>query len=287
MVPCLSVDGLTLFFVRNQQGRTDLWMSTRRGPAEKFEEPINLGPQVNRGQYNAGPSLSSDSRTLYFVSNCLGGRGVGDIWQAPLLPPGAPLPEPPIDEARWGQWEAIDRWTVPRFGVFAKHGEVKTFGGAADGGVLLPKGEFGTGAVWSGQCPSADYELSFELKPGATSVSFPVGTSQWGFAIGEGVAAAGPLRVTASVMYYYRGGCKAPFEKDKWHSVRLRVTARAVTCWIDGQERFSRDTAADPEKGIWDDGTTGPLAVYSWKDDGAARNIRLRRLDPGTPGPKK
>ena len=65
-------------------------------------------------------------------------------------------------------------------------------------------------------------------------------------------------------MYYYRGGCKAPFEKDKWHGVRLRITARAVTCWIDGQERFSRDTAADTEKGIWDDGTTRPLAIFSW-----------------------
>ena len=93
--PSLSADGLTLVFTTDRaggQGRYDLWMSTRAGPTKPFGEPVNLGPSVNSGGVDGGGCLSADGRTLYFNSNRPGGHGGHDIWQAPLLPPGAPLP---------------------------------------------------------------------------------------------------------------------------------------------------------------------------------------------------
>jgi Tol biopolymer transport system component len=45
-----------------------------------FGEPVNLGPTVNSGASDWGPSVSADGLELYFHSNRLGGYGGGDIW---------------------------------------------------------------------------------------------------------------------------------------------------------------------------------------------------------------
>ena len=45
-----------------------------------FGTPTNLGPVVNSGYEDGGPSISADYLSLYFHSNRSGGSGVADLW---------------------------------------------------------------------------------------------------------------------------------------------------------------------------------------------------------------
>ncbi|GAA0194476.1 hypothetical protein GCM10009122_57930 [Fulvivirga kasyanovii] len=78
----LSADGRVLIFTscygRKGYGSCDLYISKKTG--EEWSEPVNLGSKVNSSAWESQPSLSSDGRTLYFISNRGGGVGGRDIW---------------------------------------------------------------------------------------------------------------------------------------------------------------------------------------------------------------
>lgn len=82
----ISPDGKYLFFTGcnrpNGMGSCDIYVS-------KFEKgtwsaPHNLGAPINTKGWEAQPAISSDGRTLYFVSNRAGGMGGSDIWKSEL-----------------------------------------------------------------------------------------------------------------------------------------------------------------------------------------------------------
>ena len=82
MCPCLSADGLELYFVSNRPGglaAEDLWVTTRPSIGEPWGEPVNLGPVVNTESKDSAPCLSEDGLELYFGSN-RPGYGGWDIW---------------------------------------------------------------------------------------------------------------------------------------------------------------------------------------------------------------
>lgn len=66
-------------------GRCDIYQTWKKG--NKWQEPINIGPPVNTGNWESNASLSSDGRTLYFVRRQ--GRGNSDIYTAELQPNGS------------------------------------------------------------------------------------------------------------------------------------------------------------------------------------------------------
>jgi hypothetical protein len=91
-IPCLSADGLVLFFCDwwgggtprpGGYGSADMWMTRRASLSGPWQTPVNLGPKVNGPGLEALPRISPDGCTLYF-SGIRG--GVGDVWQAPILP---------------------------------------------------------------------------------------------------------------------------------------------------------------------------------------------------------
>ena len=65
-----SPDGNALYFHSDRaggRGGYDLWVS-RRG-TDGWQEPVNLGPNVNSAYHDYGPALAPDGETLYFASN--------------------------------------------------------------------------------------------------------------------------------------------------------------------------------------------------------------------------
>jgi hypothetical protein len=86
----VSADGTIAIFASNRpgaQGRFDLFFSLWQG--DHWGEVLNLGPSVNSGYWDSQPSLSSDGRTLYFVSDRPGGKGGSDIWYSQLQDDGS------------------------------------------------------------------------------------------------------------------------------------------------------------------------------------------------------
>ncbi|KPK33848.1 MAG: hypothetical protein AMJ65_19145, partial [Phycisphaerae bacterium SG8_4] len=78
--PCISADGLTLFFGSLRSGSWELWMTTRQTIDGSWREPVNMGSPVNSSALDIAPSISSDGLSLFFGSERSGSYGSADIW---------------------------------------------------------------------------------------------------------------------------------------------------------------------------------------------------------------
>ncbi|MCK9301584.1 MAG: OmpA family protein [Bacteroidales bacterium] len=78
----ISPDGKYMFFAlcndENGFGSCDLYRS--RNINGQWQKPENLGDVVNTKYWESQPCMSSDNKTLFFVSNRPGGYGKSDIW---------------------------------------------------------------------------------------------------------------------------------------------------------------------------------------------------------------
>jgi peptidoglycan-associated lipoprotein len=100
--PAISQDELTLYFVSDMEGSVqdyegknskDIWMVKRGSKTAKWEEPENLGNDINTPGDEVFPFLHADG-TLYFSSNGHIGMGGLDIYKAS------------VNES--GQWEVVN-----------------------------------------------------------------------------------------------------------------------------------------------------------------------------------
>ncbi|MBP1629192.1 MAG: outer membrane protein/peptidoglycan-associated protein [Bacteroidetes bacterium] len=78
----ISPDGRVAYFARCNSddgfGSCDIYYSEKNGNA--WNQPKNLGADVNSSSWDSQPSIASDGRTLFFVSSREGGFGKSDIW---------------------------------------------------------------------------------------------------------------------------------------------------------------------------------------------------------------
>jgi hypothetical protein len=73
--PCLSGDGLELYFCSNRPGGYggfDIWATTRATKDDPWGEPMNLGPTVNSERdYEVPGSFSADGLELYMITGSI------------------------------------------------------------------------------------------------------------------------------------------------------------------------------------------------------------------------
>ncbi len=87
--PYLSSDGLLLFlhgWRPGGPGPEDMWVSRRSSTSAAWSSPIPLPAPINGHQIDGCPGISADGSMFYFASIRGGGHGIGDTWQAPILP---------------------------------------------------------------------------------------------------------------------------------------------------------------------------------------------------------
>ena len=114
-LPCVSADGLELYFYSNRPGGYggfDAWVTTRATKDDDWGTPVNLGPTVNTSAFDGAATISADGSTMYFMSGRPGGAGSHDLWQVSIELVvdlnGDPSPhlEPVLDELRRADLEA-------------------------------------------------------------------------------------------------------------------------------------------------------------------------------------
>lgn len=79
--PAISRDGLSLYFSSDRPGGfgdLDIWVSQRASLDDPWEEPVNLGPNINTAGKDLGPNFSPDGHHLYFFRP--GQCGGGDLF---------------------------------------------------------------------------------------------------------------------------------------------------------------------------------------------------------------
>ncbi|MFC1637128.1 hypothetical protein ACFL5Z_20085, partial [Planctomycetota bacterium] len=67
--PRISPDGLSLFFESDRPGGLgdlDVWMATREAIGEPWDEPVNLGPNINSPDSETAAAISPNGLELYF-----------------------------------------------------------------------------------------------------------------------------------------------------------------------------------------------------------------------------
>ncbi len=78
----ISPDGSYIIFTACNRfdgfGSCDLYYSRLIG--SNWSKPVNLGEPVNSASWESQPSISSDGKTIYFISSRPGGKGGTDIW---------------------------------------------------------------------------------------------------------------------------------------------------------------------------------------------------------------
>jgi hypothetical protein len=79
-LPCVSADGLELYFSLGSSSSGELMVSRRNDRTADWSSPQSLGSVVNSSVRDDSPALTSDSLELYFISNRAGGHGLSDIW---------------------------------------------------------------------------------------------------------------------------------------------------------------------------------------------------------------
>ncbi|MCP4262176.1 MAG: hypothetical protein GY774_32440 [Planctomycetes bacterium] len=79
----ISADGLELYFASDRPGGfggVDLWVTRRATKDDPWEEPVNLGPNVNTSVDDTDVCISTDGLSLYIESYRSGGHGRNDLW---------------------------------------------------------------------------------------------------------------------------------------------------------------------------------------------------------------
>ena len=82
--PTLAADNKTLFFSSRRpggSGGSDIWVA-KLNKHNRWDPPVNLGPNINTPKNDEGPYIHPDSKSLYFISNGHIGFGSYDIFVA-------------------------------------------------------------------------------------------------------------------------------------------------------------------------------------------------------------
>lgn len=83
--PSIAKNELTLFFASNRPGGyggLDIYVTQRDSVFDPWETPLNAGPAVNGPANELCPTLATNARELYFVSDRAGGCGAQDLYVA-------------------------------------------------------------------------------------------------------------------------------------------------------------------------------------------------------------
>ena len=89
--PSLTTDGKTLFFSSNMKGgygKMDIWSCSYDQKTNSWGQPKNAGPTVNTEGMEVYPSVTADSKILYFSSDYHPGLGGLDMFSAEIGPGG-------------------------------------------------------------------------------------------------------------------------------------------------------------------------------------------------------
>lgn len=154
---------------------------------------------------------------------------------------------------------------------------------------FLGEGNDMTGITWKGPLPSMNYEVSLQAKRVAgddffCGLTFLYGKDPCSLIVGGwggrlvGISSLDWLDASENGTAKWRD-----FEKDKWYSIRLRVTPKKIEAWIDGEPLIDVDTEGHTIGIRFEVEPCRPFGIATWRTAGALKDIRIRAFEAGKP----
>lgn len=168
--------------------------------------------------------------------------------------------------------KTLDGWAVP---TFAKRGPVTVENGA----ILLGAGDGCTGVTWQRVFPKIGYEVNLDAMRISGSdffcgMTFPVNqdcctliVGGWGGSV-VGLSSIDGLDASENFT-----GTQKSFENNRWYHVRLRVTSKTITAWIDDENVVAMDLEGRKLSIRYEVRMSTPFGIVSWKTTAAIKNI--------------
>jgi formylglycine-generating enzyme required for sulfatase activity len=159
----------------------------------------------------------------------------------------------------------------------------------AEGGQVLIRAEQGLcGMAWQGAMPKSNYEITLEATRIAgpydfCDIVFPIGNQHacWSFGAGPKGNHVTLNLVNGGAFPQDEAARTMDIQNGRWYKIRIRVTEDRVEGWTDDVKKL--DLPRAQTKFSIDDFQTGlkPFGISTWHTQGAVRNLRLRRFQPG------
>ncbi len=171
----------------------------------------------------------------------------------------------------------LEGWKIITKYDFEKHGKVTV----NKGEIILEKGRPATGISYQKKMPRINYEVSLDAKriegeDFFCGLTFPVGKSYCSLIIGGwggGVTGLSNIDNMSAVENETTGYVE--FKKNQWYHIRLRVTDKNITAWVDKEEILGVDTKDRKLSIWWEQEPVRPFGIATWHTKAALRNLKL------------
>jgi hypothetical protein len=155
----------------------------------------------------------------------------------------------------------------------------------AKGLLQVGMGESLSGVTYTNKVPTTDYEIEVEGKKIQGSdffcaLTFPVGTNHCSFVLGGwGGAVVGISSIDLMDASENETTKYMKFEKEKWYKIRVKVTAKKLEAWIDGEKLVDVELegkkismrSGDIEQNV-------PFGIASYQTESAFKSVKIREL---------
>ena len=178
--------------------------------------------------------------------------------------------------------ETLKGWEATEFGG---EGDVK----AEDGRIVLGTGNDLTGIHTERKLPKVNYEVELEAMRVDGSdffcgLTFPVGESHCSLIVGGwGGGVCGLSSLDAQDASENETTSFREFKSGKWYPIRLRVTDKTISAWIEGKEILNQEITGRKLSVRAEVLPSKPFGVASWQTTAALRGIRIRELPAERP----
>lgn len=193
----------------------------------------------------------------------------------------------PADSASAPPWTVLfdgtsmKGWEAAKGYDYEDAGEVEI----ADGNLVLHGGVLATGVRWTDDFPKGNYEVQLEAQrvdgyDFFAGISFPVGRQNLTLILGGW----GGYLTGLSCIDGYRAAenetaSSVNFKNKQWYRVRVRVTDKRVTAYVDDERIVNFPTENRKLAVTSEMEPCLPLGIATWGNTtGALRNIRYRKL---------
>lgn len=178
-----------------------------------------------------------------------------------------------FDGKSLGSWQSVD---------FGGQGDVKVENGV----IKVSEGASLSGIRWTGEAPPrTNYEFSVEaMKVDGTDffcgIVFPVGKETCSFVAGGwGGGVTGLSSVDHMNASENETASDQTYVKNKWYTIRLRVTPAKIEVWLDTKQVVNLELAGRQISVHPAVESAAPLGISNYQTSSQYRNITLKKLN--------